>query len=129
MRRMMILGGLALLAGCMHTEPDSQRFPIFFNAWSADLDTAAAGTIKHAAEWAAAHPNAPVLVSGFADPDGSPQANKDISQLRAQIVSDELVNDGVAVARIRKTAVGSVAYTLDSMESRRVEIIVGAHTD
>jgi outer membrane protein OmpA-like peptidoglycan-associated protein len=129
MRRLLMLGGIALLAGCAHSEPDSQRFPIFFTSWSADLDPEALGLIKHASEWATAHPNAPVLVSGFADPEGSPQANKDISRLRAQVVADQLVKDGVAATRVSQTAVGSVAFTLDSMESRRVEIVIGAHKD
>ena len=129
MRRLFLLGGIALLAGCAHPEPDSQRFPIFFTSWSADLDPEAIGLIKQAADWATAHPNAPVLVSGFADPEGSPQANKDISRLRAQVVADQLVKDGIASGRISQTAFGTVAYSLDSMESRRVEIVIGAHRD
>ena len=129
MRRLLMLGGIALLAGCVHSEPDSQRFPIFFTAWSADLDPEAFGLIRHAAEWADKHPAAPIMVSGFADPEGTPQANKEMSQLRAQVVADQLVKDGVAATRISKTAVGSVGFTLDSMESRRVEIVIGAHKD
>ncbi len=67
----------------------------------------------------------PVTVSGFAAPDGSVQANKDISRLRAQVVIDTLVKDGVAPSRIQRHSIGAVDFTLDSQESRRVEVVLG----
>ncbi|MCW3473983.1 OmpA family protein [Limobrevibacterium gyesilva] len=125
MRRMVVVGLLLALGACTVMEPDSQRYVVFFQEWSADMDATASGSVTAAAAWAKQHPSAPVIVSGYADPEGSPQANKDLSRLRAQVVADALVADGVALARIQRQAVGSVDYVMNSLESRRVEIVVG----
>ncbi len=113
------------LAGCMHGPPAKQRYLIFFQKDSAALDDSARGVITSASILAQHEKAAPVIVLGFADPEGSPQANRDLSALRAQIVTDELVKAGIPPDRISKRAEGSVEYKLDSLESRRVEIIVG----
>jgi cytochrome c oxidase subunit 2 len=126
MHRMLLLAVL-VLAGCA-TRPAGPppHYVVFFEAWSAKLGEPALGAISAAADWAKQHPDSVVTVSGFADPEGGPQANKDLSRLRAQVVADALVADGVPQGRIRRRAIGSVAYTLDSLESRRVEIALGA---
>lgn len=127
MRRMLLLAVLAL-AGCALNQPAGPppHYVVFFQAWSARLDDPALGAISAAAVWAKEHPRSVVTVSGFADPEGGPQANKDLSRLRAQVVSDALVKDGVPANRIRREALGSVTFTLDLLESRRVEIALGA---
>ena len=67
-----------------------------------------------------------VTVSGYADPEGSQQANIAMSRTRAQVVADQLVRDGVARRRISMTAHGPTDYTLSSIESRRVEIAIAS---
>jgi len=124
-RLVMVFMMSAALAGCLHTPPAKQRYLIFFQKDSAALDDSAHAVISSAAVLAQHDKAAPVTVLGFADPEGSPQANRDLSALRAQIVMDELVKAGIPADRIAKRAEGSVDFKLDSLESRRVEIIVG----
>lgn len=124
-RRLMSIGMLISIAACAAKPRAGQRFPVFFQEWSAALDDAALKTVEAAAKWAAQHPDAPVHVTGFADPEGSREANKAISRTRAQVVVDQLVRDGIARGRISMSAKGPTDYTLSSIESRRVEITVG----
>jgi outer membrane protein OmpA-like peptidoglycan-associated protein len=126
MRRLMLLGVLfAALGACSLFDPPGQRYLVFFQEWSASLDDGGQAAVTAAAGWANQHPDAPVTVIGFADPEGSPQANRDLSRTRAQVVADQLATDGVAPARITVRSAGSVDYTMDSQESRRVIITLG----
>lgn len=99
---------------------------VFFQSWSANLDDAATHAIQTAADWAKQHPQDTVTVLGFASPVGSNAANQDLSRLRAQIVSDTLVADGVPVERIQRRALGPLPDANDEQEARRVEIALGA---
>jgi outer membrane protein OmpA-like peptidoglycan-associated protein len=126
MRRLGLLGLLLALSACVGTQTSNRTFVVFFPEWSAQLDAAATGVVGGAADWARRHTDGAVTVTGFADLQGSARANQDISALRAQVVIDALVADGVPAARIRKRAVGSVAPALGSQQSRRVEIAIGA---
>lgn len=126
MRRPFLLA-ILLLGGCAAlTSSAPQRYVVYFPQWSAQLDAPAMKALQEAAAAAQSRPTAPVTVSGFADPAGSVQANKDISRQRAQAVIDALVKDGVAPARIQRRSMGAVDFALDSLESRRVEIALGA---
>ena len=128
--RLVALGIVFLLAACVHPHPGTpaaagQNYVIFFQSFSANLDDAAQGAIQAAAASARAHPGVPITVAGYASPVGSAQANADLSRTRAQVVSDGLVSHGVEPGRIKRKALGEVDYTLDPVESRRVEISVG----
>ena len=126
-RRLGLIGLLVCMAACTSAPPAApQRFVVYFQEWSAALDDSAQGTVAAAAKWAADHPNQSVAVNGFADPEGSKQANIDISRTRAQLVVDQLVKDGVSQQRIRLGAKGPTDFTLSSQESRRVEIAIGS---
>jgi len=92
----------------------------------ASAEVRAKRAVSPRAKWAADHPNQSVAVNGFADPEGSKQANIDISRTRAQLVVDQLVKDGVSQQRIRLGAKGPTDFTLSSQESRRVEIAIGS---
>ena len=102
-----------------------QKFVVFFTEWSAGIDAAGEDAVRSASDWAIRHADAPVVVTGFADPEGSAEANIELSRTRAQVVYDQLVRDGVPASRIQRTARGKVDFTLSSQESRRVEISVG----
>jgi len=102
-----------------------QRFVVFFQEWSAAIDDSAQAVIGQAAEWAKSHPGSIAHVNGFADPTGSKQANILLSELRAQVVVDQLQSDGVDPQRVKQRGHGSVQFALTSQESRRVEISVG----
>jgi outer membrane protein OmpA-like peptidoglycan-associated protein len=102
----------------------SQKFVVFFQEWSAALDDSAQTVIGQAAEWVKSHPGNVAHVNGFADPTGSAKANALLSDLRAQMVVDQLQTDGVDSNRIRQRGHGSVQFALSSQESRRVEISI-----
>ncbi len=55
----------------------------------------AQAVIAHAADWVKSHPGNVAHVNGFADPTGSKRANELLSDLRAQMVVDQLQTDGV----------------------------------
>ena len=102
----------------------NQKFVVFFLEWSAALDDSAQAVITKAADWVKANPGNVAHVNGFADPTGSRQANALLSDLRAQVVVDQLQADGVDPKRIRQRGHGSVQFALTSQESRRVEISI-----
>jgi outer membrane protein OmpA-like peptidoglycan-associated protein len=126
MRRLAIL----FLVLCVTTgsaraaDPSPQKFVVFFQEWSAKLDDSAQTVISHAAEWVKSHPGNVAHVNGFADPTGSRQANVLLSELRAQMVVDQMQGDGIAANRISQRGHGSVQFALTSQESRRVEISI-----
>lgn len=124
MRRLAVLLLVCLGACTAGTPQASQRFVVYFQEWSAGLDEGAQKAITEAAQRAQQHPTEAVIVTGFADPEGSQQANIDLSRTRAQVVVDQLTRDGVAAGRIHLAARGATDFTLSSQESRRVEIAV-----
>jgi OOP family OmpA-OmpF porin len=116
---------LAALAGPTAARAE-QKFLVFFHAWSAELDPAAQDVIAAAANAARQSPSARIDVVGFASTVGSPRANLYLSLLRAQLVSDRLVEAGIAPDRISRVGEGSVASVDSPQEARRVEIVVRA---
>ncbi len=125
---------LLCLGACASTPPmplaatgapgQARDFVVFFPEWSAAINGSAATVIRTAATTAEADPNAHILVTGFADPVGSVQANAYLTQLRAQVVADQLQRDGLPPNRIQQAASGSVGYVETRQESRRVVISV-----
>ena len=122
------LGLLLLLVvaatGVRAADPPAQKFVVFFQEWSAAMDDNALAVITHAADWVKAHPGNVAHVNGFADPTGSKAANILMSDLRAQVVVDQLVSDGVNPRMVKQRGHGSVQFALTSQESRRVEISI-----
>jgi outer membrane protein OmpA-like peptidoglycan-associated protein len=102
----------------------AQKFVVFFQEWSAAIDDSAQTVISQAADWVKSHPGNLAHVSGFASTVGSRQANILLADLRAQVVVDQLLSDGVAAARIRQRGQGPVPFALTAQESRRVEISI-----
>ena len=124
-RRGLVVAGLLLaVAGCAAKVDTPPAAVVFFNAWSSDLDAPARGVIAEFAKDAQTAPNRPVLVKGFADRIGSDQANRVLSQLRAQVVADALVGQGIATTRIVQVARGATQSD-PGIESRRVDIELG----
>lgn len=77
-----------------------------------------------------AYPNQSILVLGYTDDQGTPEANERLSSARAQNVKDYLVGQGVPSERLDVAAVGEAEATgvagLANLE-RRVEFqVVGA---
>lgn len=121
-----------LLAGCappgegpattQAVETTRKAYPVYFEAWSSALDEPAREGLRQAAALARAHPQVPLLVVGFTDPAGTPEANIQLSRLRATVVADELKAQGVAAERIRTEWRGATTPAMSSIESRRVEV-------
>ncbi|MDE2581657.1 MAG: OmpA family protein [Rhodospirillales bacterium] len=126
MRCLGVLGLLCLLALPAQAATPARRFVVFFQDWSAAIDPSARAVIARAAAWAKAHPHERVSVTGAADRVGGNRANRLLSELRAQVVTDRLTTDGVAERRVRQNALGAVGYEKKSQMSRRAIISVGA---
>jgi hypothetical protein len=101
----------------------SPDYAVYFAQWSAMLDPDALAVIRGAANWLSHHPEAPVTLAEYLDPDG-PQAMVDLSRLRAQLIEDKLAEHGIAraqIARLRRNVADVPGMT---QESQRVDIIV-----
>jgi outer membrane protein OmpA-like peptidoglycan-associated protein len=116
---------LSTLAGAPGARAE-QKFLVFFHAWSAELDPAAQDVVAAAANLARQNPATRVEVVGFASTVGSQRANLYLSLLRAQLISDRLVEAGIDAARISSVGEGSVSSVDTAQEARRVEIVVRA---
>lgn len=117
-------GGL-LAAGCA-SPPPQRVFVVFFQQDSVVPDTDAATILSRASEAAKLYAADPVHVIGFADPAGTPDVNRMLSQQRAEAVSAYLAQHGVPPTRMIRTARGPTEPSLAMVESRRVEIRIGA---
>jgi outer membrane protein OmpA-like peptidoglycan-associated protein len=123
--------GILILLLCAVTgsagaaDAPQQKLVVYFQEWSAAMDDNAQAVITHAADFVKSHPGTAVHVNGFADPTGSKAANILMADLRAQVVVDQLVTDGVDPRLVKQRGHGSVQFALTSQESRRVEISVG----
>jgi outer membrane protein OmpA-like peptidoglycan-associated protein len=134
MRKVLMLGLLGGLAGCAALDntpptPSTPATPVFFQEWSSALDSSALTAIAQAAKVANAEPGAKVIVTGAADTLGSAQANKYLSETRAQVVADQLVADGVEASRIKTKSIGEteapgVTSGMPAQFSRRVTIAI-----
>ena len=128
MRRFLVLSMLLGLALAASAPPASaaerHKLVVYFSAWSADIDDSAGKSIDDAAKWSVEHPRDIVTVAGFASTVGSKRSNALLSDLRAQVVKDQLVAKGVPASRINMLPKGATTYIDSPLESRRVEISV-----
>lgn len=113
---MLALASCAMMAG---RQAGNHPIYVFFAEGSARLDPAAMAVIAQASAQASASPGAHALVYGYTDSAGSPQADHDLSQRRAQHVADALAKAGVAPVQI--VPEGQTGEN-PGVESRRVEI-------
>ncbi len=124
------LSAAAVSAGALSTsalaasEAQRHKLVVYFGSWSADIDDNAGKSIDDAAKWAADHPHTALKVTGYASTIGSKRANALLSDLRAQVVVDQLVSKGVPTSRIKLMPKGATTYVDSPLESRRVEISV-----
>ena len=88
----------------------------------ADAFPNAAAALK---TYVAAHPEAKVVVSGFADPTGNAALNAALSKKRAQAVAAALQGAGIpAAAIVLEKPADAVPSTTDLAQARRVEAVV-----
>ncbi|SAL54224.1 cytochrome c oxidase [Caballeronia udeis] len=98
--------------------PASVYFETGKDALPADATTA----IQAAADYAKAHPDAKLTLSGFTDATGSAAKNAELAKTRAQAVRDALKAAGVAEDRIILKKPETITGGADAREARRVEI-------
>ncbi|WP_207540839.1 OmpA family protein [Sabulicella rubraurantiaca] len=95
--------------------------PIFFQPWSADIDDQAEEALRELAARAKAHPSGRLLIAGYASPRGTGEANVLLSRLRARVVYDFLVEQGLPASRLRRVSRGPTPG-MEDLQSRRVEV-------
>ncbi|MBW8910069.1 MAG: OmpA family protein [Mesorhizobium sp.] len=84
----------------------SRTGAIYFRTASARLDAKSKPLLKEVEGVVGKCPSLKVEVSGYTDSDGSPEANKALSERRAQSVADALVADGVPRNQISSAGYG-----------------------
>jgi outer membrane protein OmpA-like peptidoglycan-associated protein len=118
----LLLGGLTACTA----QPDSQKYSVYFQPYSAELDHQARETVHAAADFAQAHRLLPVAVTGYSAP---PDPDRDVPGLsadRAAAVTQILASEGVEPARVRTSGNGIVdPKALPTVSVRRVDILVG----
>jgi outer membrane protein OmpA-like peptidoglycan-associated protein len=102
-----------------------KTFVVFFSSDSAAVDAQGEVILGAAGDYARAHPDRPVVVAGYADPNGTPAASNEVASARVAAAVKGLVAAGVMPNRIQHRDEGAVPFALNSQESRRVEISVG----
>ena len=122
---------LVLLAACMPmTAPppsgmaDIDRVLVYFDEFSANLTPEAQRSIAEAARRAQAAQARGIRIEGRASATGSVEANKLLAATRTQVVSDELVKDGVPLPMIRQAPIGQTGTGDLGVAERRVDIVL-----
>ncbi|SMG01865.1 cytochrome c oxidase subunit II [Burkholderia singularis] len=105
-------------------QAQAQALPaaIYFEIGKSELPADAKGAIAAAVDYANAHPDAKLVLSGYTDKTGSVATNEELAKHRAQAVRDALKAAGVAEARIIMKKPETITGGADAKEARRVEI-------
>jgi len=105
-------------------------YMVFFNLGSTKLSDQDQNTVAQAAQVYKTKANARVMVTGYADTVGSPSANMALSQQRANVVKNLLVQSGVPAAAITTAASGDTGLLVETAaqtnqpKNRRVVIVI-----
>jgi outer membrane protein OmpA-like peptidoglycan-associated protein len=121
----------AYLSGSGETTPHAfSPAPLNFTFGSATPTTESMKTIDQIADLLKAHPSATIRVESHTDAVGTPEANLNLSQARANAIKNELVDRGVEGSRIETAGMGGdlPVASNDTPEgrasNRRSEIVV-----
>jgi outer membrane protein OmpA-like peptidoglycan-associated protein len=101
---------------------------INFEAGSANLTKSSFRSLDDIAQSLTTYPEVCIEVRGYTDATGTPEANRRLSQARAEAVVDYLVHKGIAADRLRAEGAGSLDPVADNKTNegrflnRRVEI-------
>lgn len=115
----------AVSAGVAHAA-EQRVGVVFFTEWSALLDPAARQVVQDAKTRLSGAQAGTVTVTGYADTTGSGEANDLLSKLRAQVVVDLLVADGMPTDRLKRADRGATPDIGGLNESRRVVISIAS---
>jgi cytochrome c oxidase subunit 2 len=95
---------------------------VYFETGKDALPADAASAVQAAADYAKAHADAKLTLSGFTDATGPAAKNAELAKTRAQAVRDALKAAGVAEDRIILKKPETITGGADPREARRVEI-------
>lgn len=96
---------------------------VTFASGSSELDASARAQIADVAAVLKDFPTAAITLSGFADPQGTAEANRKLAADRALAVQQALGADGIPDTAVRTVIAGEVGTSV-SREKRRVEFMV-----
>jgi outer membrane protein OmpA-like peptidoglycan-associated protein len=127
--------GVAALETFLSANPDEAQLPKRFNFGDLDFELGAGATpgaadLNRLADVLKAHPSAEVRVEGFTESTDDPEANQQLSQVRAEKVKTELVARGVEAERIEAEGMGasdpiaSNATPTGRKQNRRIEVVL-----
>lgn len=105
-------------------KPDTPRFLVYFDEFSANLSDEAKSVIADAAKNARQSGAKAVVVQARASATGKAETNKYLAQTRASIVTDQLEEDGIARTMIRQDPIGQTGSSDPTVFNRRVDIIL-----
>ncbi|HEY3402159.1 MAG TPA: OmpA family protein [Ohtaekwangia sp.] len=103
---------------------------LLFETNKSDLRSEHLARLRSLVDYLVSHPERSVKISGHTDTTGSEQHNLTLSQRRAEVVAEYLVEEGVAIHRIETSGLGSSKpiTTNDTEEgrkkNRRVELLI-----
>ena len=104
---------------------------LLFDVGQSRLKPGGRRAITNLAKFMSQHAERKIVIEGFTDNSGSPQANQRLSEWRAAAVREALVREGIEPGRIEARGLGA-AYPVASNDNtggrqlnRRVEILIG----
>jgi OOP family OmpA-OmpF porin len=100
------------------------RFLVYFDEFSANLSDEAKGVIADAAKRARETSAKAIVVQARASATGTAETNKYLAQTRCSIVTDQLVEDGIARTMIKQEPIGQTGSSDPGVYNRRVDIIL-----
>jgi OmpA-OmpF porin, OOP family len=103
---------------------DLPRFLVYFDEFSANLSDEAKSVIADAAKRARETGAKAVVVQARASATGTAETNKLLAQTRSSIVTDQLVEDGIARTMINQEPIGQTGSSDPTVYNRRVDIIL-----
>lgn len=119
-RRSILAAPLVVLSAAAQAQ--GEKFIVFFQPWSAELDPPARDVVAATIAHANANPTLHIDIVGFASTNGGSRANLYLSLVRAQRLSDMLAEAGIDPARLSRIGEGAVNSVGTAEEARRVEI-------
>lgn len=94
---------------------------VIFGLGKSTVDAAQMASVAMIAKYMKNHPNARLLIKGYASPEGNPELNQKLSEKRAQSVKDVLVTRyGVSEARLEVKGMGATDELFDEIDFNRV---------
>jgi len=96
---------------------------VFFAQWSAMLDQDALTVIRSAAALARTEDRFPVVLTEYLD-EGAPKSLSDLTSLRALLVEEKLVEEGISAVRITRARRALADVPGNGGDSQRLDIVI-----